>query len=182
MEDQLLWKRIQMSDKNALKKLHAKYFHQMLLHASKQLSGDNGLAEELVSDCFIKLWENRKTILIRSSVRNYLFIMIHHNIIDHFRKKKQIWEPLNQNIHVVPYEEDFDELEQNVRIYQAVKKLPDQCRKILELAVYEDMTYSEIADKLSISKNTVKTQIGRAYRKLKETLDPKEFLLFLLIH
>jgi RNA polymerase sigma-70 factor (ECF subfamily) len=66
-------------------------------------------------------------------------------------------------------------------LYQAVKKLPDQCRKVLELSTFESLTYQEIAEKLQISKNTVKTQVGRAYKHLREMLDPKDFNFFLVI-
>jgi len=62
-----------------------------------------------------------------------------------------------------------------------LEKLPEQRRRILELAVFESFTYAQIAEKLQISINTVKTQIGRAYRFLKEELDPRSIqLLFLL--
>jgi RNA polymerase sigma factor (sigma-70 family) len=60
------------------------------------------------------------------------------------------------------------------------KSYPDQCRKVLELAVFDSKTYNEIAEELNISKNTVKTQMGRAYKHLKEKLDPKEFSFFIL--
>jgi RNA polymerase sigma-70 factor (ECF subfamily) len=51
----------------------------------------------------------------------------------------------------------------------------------LELSIFESLTYQEIADKLHISKNTVKTQVGRAYKHLREMLDPKDFNFFLVI-
>jgi len=40
------------------------------------------------------------------------------------------------------------------------------------------LTYNQIAEKLGVSRNTVKTQMGRAYRSLKESLDPRDFYLF----
>jgi len=43
------------------------------------------------------------------------------------------------------------------------------------------MSYNEIAENLHISRNTVKTQIGRAYRSLKEMLDPKDFNFFIIV-
>jgi DNA-directed RNA polymerase specialized sigma24 family protein len=52
---------------------------------------------------------------------------------------------------------------------------------LLEMAVFDSKTYNEIAEELHISKNTVKTQMGRAYKHLKEMLDPKEFSLFIFI-
>jgi len=181
VEDSTIWKDIKRSDKKALRKLHNKYFHQMYLYASKSANGNEGLAEELVSDCFIKLWENRKNIEIRDSVQHYLFLMLHNHIIDHFRKKRMLTEPLGQDFAVPGDEKSFDDQKQYVRLYQAVKNLPDQCRNVLEMAIFESLTYKEIAEKLHISKNTVKTQVGRAYKYLREMLDPKDFNFFLVM-
>jgi RNA polymerase sigma-70 factor (family 1) len=181
VEDNTIWKDIKRNDKKALRKLHDKYFHQMYLYASKSTNGNEGLAEELVSDCFIKLWENRKNLDIQSSVKHYLFIMLHNSIIDHFRKRKIITEPITDDFRAPGNEKEFDDRKQYARLYLALKKLPDQCRKVLELAVFESLSYQEIADKMHISKNTVKTQVGRAYKCLREMLDPKDFNFFLII-
>lgn len=153
----------------------------MYLYASRSTNGNEGLAEELVSDCFIRLWENRKKIEIHDSVKHYLFVSLHNGIIDHFRKKKLFTEPLKQDFAVPGDEKFFDDQKQYARLYLAVKKLPEQCRNVLELAIFESLTYQEIADKLHISKNTVKTQVGRAYKYLREMLDPKDFNFFLVI-
>ena len=180
MEEKILWAEIKRGDKIALKQLHNSYFHQMYLYAAKSIPNSNGLAEELVSDCFIKLWENRKNILINSSVKHYLFVMLHNSIIDYHRKRKYDTEPITENIQVPGDEKFFDDQKQYALLYLAVKKLPEQCRRILELAVFESLSYKEIADTLHITRNTVKTQMGRAYRSLKENLQPKDFNLFLV--
>ena len=52
---------------------------------------------------------------------------------------------------------------------------------ILELAIFESCTYQEIAEKLGITKNTVKTQMVRAYKFLKESLDPADFFFFFFL-
>jgi RNA polymerase sigma-70 factor (ECF subfamily) len=181
VEDSTIWKDIKQNDKKALRKLHDKYFHQMYLYASKSTKGNEGLAEELVFDCFIKLWENRKRIDIHDSVKHYLFLILHNHIIDHFRKKKLLTVPLADDFKAPGDEKFFDDQKQYARLYLAVKKLPDQCRKVLELSIFESLTYQEIAEKLHISKNTVKTQVGRAYKHLREILDPKDFNFFLVI-
>lgn len=152
----------------------------MCLYALKSTRSNSGLAEELVSDCFIKIWEQRKYIEIKTSVEHYLFLMLHNAIVDHFRKKRVITEPLMNDFTAPVNEKDFDDQKQYARLYKAVKKLPVQCRKVLELAVYESLTYQEIADKLNISRNTVKTQMGRAYKYLREMLNPKDFNFFLV--
>ena len=87
--------------------------------------------------------------------------------------------------HVTPVNIDWivewNEFDNYARLYNTLEKLPNQRRHILELAVFDSCSYAQIAEKLQISVNTVKTQIGRSYRFLREELDPKSIqLLFLL--
>lgn len=180
MDHSFIWEGIRNGDKAALKMLHNRYFHQMCLYAARTLHKSNGISEEIVDDCFIKLWENRRNIEIHTSLKHYLFLVLHNALIDHIRKKKLITEPLTADFPLPGDEKDFDEQIQYANLYKAIKKLPDQCRKVLELAVFGSKSYNEIAEELNISKNTVKTQMGRAYKQLKEMLDPKEFNLFIL--
>jgi len=171
-----LWKNIKAGNKQALNELHEKYFHQMCLYAHKS-TNNSGIVEELVSDCFIKIWENRKKISIKISVKNYIFLILRNSIIDYYRKK-QVHQETLENLPEIADESYFDEQKQYALLYQALEKLPQQRRKILELAVFDSLSYKQIAEKLNISRNTVKTQIARAYRLLKESLDPKDFYLF----
>ena len=179
MEHNFIWEEIKKGDKDAFKKLHERFFHQMYLYARNSVT--HAEAEELVDDCFIKLWEYRRKIDIHTSLKQYLYLMLHNAIIDHMRKKKIITEPLANDFPMPGNEKYFDDQKRYATLYKALKKLPEQCRKILEMAIYDSKTYNEIAEELNISKNTVKTQMGRAYKFLKEKLDPKEFNLFILV-
>ena len=181
MEDDLtLWKNIREGNTQALKVLHDRYYYQMYLYAIKLYHNQSGL-EEAVSDCFIKLWTKRSEILIEHSVKSYLFLMLRNGLIDLIRKKRDIILLEVSFIPDLPDNETINEQDHYARLYNALEKLPEQRRRILELAVFESCTYAQIAERLGISVNTVKTQIGRAYRFLKEELDPKSInLLFIL--
>ena len=150
----------------------------MLLFARKSVN-DPLLAEELVSDCFIRIWENRSRIDIKVSVKSYLFLMLRNLIADHFRHRQLSVQSL-ERIPDIAEEDVFDSFRQYAKLYAALEKLPRQRQKILEMAVFNSLTYDEIAEKLGISRNTVKTQMARAYRFLRENLGPGDFLLFLL--
>lgn len=180
MEELKLWENIKKGDVQALNSLHARYFHQMCLFAHKTVN-DNQTIENIVSDCFIKLWENRKKIEIKTSLKSYLYQVLRNQIIDHYRSKQENLE-LMQELPNIASEAEFNEQERYAKLYKAVSKLPEQRKIILELAVFESLTYQQIADKLNISKNTVKTQIARAYRFLKESLEPRDFYFFLILH
>ena len=181
MEDDLtLWKKIRNGDTHALKVLHDRYYNLMYLYARKTDYNQQGL-DEAVSDCFIKLWAKRSDIVIDRSVKSYLFLILRNALIDLARKKNRIIPFEVSSLPELPDDETQHELDNYARLYNALDKLPQQRRRILELAIFESYSYAQIAEKLQISINTVKTQIGRSYRFLKEELEPKTIqLLFLL--
>ncbi len=180
LKDKQIWNDIKKGNKGALKQLHDRYFNQMCLYALKSI-GESGEVEEIVSDCFIEIWENRNKIEIKSSVKYYIFLMLRHNIIDFHRKNKFLIESIEQ-IPEPAQEEVFDEQQEYAALFSVLEQLPSQRRRILELAIFDSLSYSEIAQKLEISKNTVKTQIGRAYRFFKENLKAEDFYFFFVFY
>lgn len=179
MENQAIWKNIAAGDVGALRLLHDKYYCQMCLWAANYLRNET-VAEELVSDCFIKLWDQKKQIIIEKSLRSYLFLMLRNQLISYVRKNKNA---LVTGIDKIPDfcdDETTNKQEYYAELYRAINKIPKQRREILELAVFESLTYQEIATRLNISINTVKTQMGRAYRFLKEELNPEDFIFLYL--
>ena len=179
MDDNIIWNEIVNGDVRAFRILHDKYYSQMWLWASNY-SRNELLAQELVSDCFIKLWEKRQKIIIEKSLKSYLFLMLRNQIVSYARKSKHELVIGFDKLYDIQEEVSFDNLDYYAELYRIIDKIPEQRRKILELAVFDSLTYKEIATQLSISVNTVKTQMGRAYQFLKEELDPKDFLLFSL--
>ncbi|MEN6453421.1 MAG: sigma-70 family RNA polymerase sigma factor [Prolixibacteraceae bacterium] len=175
LEDQTIWNSFVAGEVNALRVLHDKYFHPMCIWANKHLR-DEIVAEEIVSDCFIKLWERRGKISIKKSLKSYLFLMLRNQLVSHLRKDKNKLiietDKIPEIMEEMAIEQDFYS-----NLYTAINKIPERRRRILELAVFESLTYKEIAERLDISLNTVKTQIGRAYQALKEELDPNDFVL-----
>ena len=176
MDDQNIWGKIVNGDVDALRILHVKYYYPLWLWASKY-TRNKTLAEELVSDCFIRLWERRKHILVEKSLKSYLYLMLRNQIVSHARKSKHELLIGSDNLPDMPDEVTISNQDYYAALYLAIQKIPEQRRKILELAAFESLTYKEIAAQLDISVNTVKTQMGRAYQFLKEELDPKNFLL-----
>ncbi len=180
MDDQSIWSRIVGGDVVALRNLHDKYYYQLWLWASKHTHNET-LAEELVADCFIKLWERREHILIEKSLKSYLYLMLRNQMVSQHRKSKKQIVFNSENLPDLPDETTINNQDFYADLYRAIQKIPEQRRTILELAVFDSLTYNEIATRLNISVNTVKTQMGRAYLFLKEELDPKNFLLFSLL-
>ncbi len=163
---------LRKGDQKAFTDLFEWYYLPMCAFISNIIK-DNDTVEDLVLDCFVKLWEERKSLDIRSSVRNYLLTLARNAAISNLRKNKVQQVDLEKAAKVI-FEEDsslFMEPDIYNRLYQALDKLPEQRLKILKMAVFEKKSYACIAEELGISVNTVKTQIARSYRFLKSELD-----------
>lgn len=136
------------------------------------MCGDSFLAEEVVQEVFMQLWEQR---VDPSSIRNphsYLATLVRNRIYDMIRHRSVI----RAHEERVRYEmeaadlEDLTEEEREAMISQAwrlVQSLPEAAREIFLLATMEGLKYSEIAERKGISINTVKTQLRIARKKLR---------------
>jgi RNA polymerase sigma-70 factor (ECF subfamily) len=171
--DIYLWNRIKNGDINALGDLYDKYYYQLYLYA-KKLYNDVDECEDAVSECFIKLWSKKEALIIDHSLKTYLYLIIKNDFVDKTRKKKESIR-LENLYSDIPDEETIREYEKYAELYKIMERIPDQRLAILKLATFDSLTYAQIAKKLNISVNTVKTQMGRAYRFLKEELDRKSF-------
>ncbi|MEN6454375.1 MAG: RNA polymerase sigma-70 factor [Prolixibacteraceae bacterium] len=177
--DQVVWESIRNGNVDSLKLLHERYYFQLCHYVNRFLK-DMTVSEELVSDCFVKLWLHRDQIFIQKSVKAYLYFMVRNRMINYSNKRKRDLVQHTNLLPDCPADEEMNKLDFYAELYRAIKLLPEQRRKILELAAFGALSYSEIASQLNISVNTVKTQMGRAYQFLKEELDPRSFYLFFL--
>ena len=143
-------------------------------------------AEDAVGDVFLKLWEERRFLLIETSVKSYLFKSVYNQCINILERKK-VHEKYENYVKHLQYvnENDSDyplsslmESELTETIQKAIEKLPPQCRKIFEMSRKEQLSHEEIAIKLGVSINTVHMQIKRALGKLR--IELKDFLPFFL--
>jgi RNA polymerase sigma-70 factor (ECF subfamily) len=161
-----------------------------LYNYSKQILKDPDAAEEAVEVTFLNLWENRANIVLESSIKSYLFRSVYNNCLNQLKhllvKERYV---LYFKHHVAtddsgslisndyPLSQVIEkELEQVLE--KALNSLPPQCREVFLLSRHENFKNDEIAEKLNISVNTVRTQISRALTKLREKL--KEYLPILL--
>lgn len=141
------------------------------------------IAEEVVHNLFIKLWENKADLEIRTSFKSYLFRSVRNQCLNHLRNQK------SRAISVDSLEEVEDELLEEISIYEemdmpelkatiksAIDDLPPKCRQIFLMSRESELTYTQIAEELSVSKKTVENQMGIALKRLKEKLSPSLFL------
>ena len=77
---------------------------------------------------------------------------------------------------------ELDELDELYKqLLNAIEQLPEQCKKIFKLSRFEELKYSEIAEKLGLSVKTIETQMGRALKMLREKFKNKISILWVLL-
>jgi len=162
-------------DEKAYRLLINRYFERLLEQAQNILHCLHA-AEEVVCDVFIKIWENRQRLQIRTKVRYYLHAAVRNQSIDRLRKRMR--ERSFQSELVLDKEpvslsgEDYlIERELAERIEYAVASLPPQGRHIFRLSREEGKKYREIADELNISIKTVETHMRRSLMQLRDMLN-----------
>jgi RNA polymerase sigma-70 factor (ECF subfamily) len=138
---------------------------------------DQDTAEEIVQDLFVRLWQEREKLEIRSSLNGYLFRSVHNRCLHHFEHKKVV----ERHAHEMAFESElntedpvetlqFKELQ--AKIATILERLPERCGKIFCMNRFDGLKYAEIAEKLSISVKTVEANMGKALKEFrKELLD-----------
>lgn len=150
-------------------------------------------AENILHDVFLMLWERRFELFTDEDLTGYLLVSTRNKCIDLIRKRmreleagKELQEEyfitLKTNLDSLEalnqhqlYSNDIDKI-----VNEAISKLPEKCRKIFVMSKIQKKKQKEIAQELNITVNTVETQMGIAYKKLKEILNDKFILAILL--
>lgn len=174
--DNDLFARIRHNDKQAFDLLFRKYYTPMCRFALK-LNGSEAAAEEAVQEVFIYLWEQRHHLTVSKSVVNYLFQSIKNKVYEHFRKVQTRAKYEEEYVSISQNQDDsaekqLDDYQISCLIWNAVDQLPEKCREIFQLSRDEGLTYNEIAEHLHVSPKTVENQMGIAFKKLREILQP----------
>lgn len=141
-------------------------------------------AEDVVQKTFCKLWDQRDTLDIQSSINSYLYRIVHndcmnfiHQQISHKEHNMNYSSTIDETVDSVSDHMSVTELQKAIDV--ALAGLPPQCRKVFEKSRMEQLTYAEIAKELNISTNTVENHISKALKLLRVEL--KDFLLVCLL-
>jgi len=178
-----IWNKIKAGDKQAFKLFFDEYYSSFCLYANSIL--DNlELSQDIVSDCFVRIWERKEKILIKTSFEKYVLLSVRNSIYSYLRSprsKSVDIDVIIERLENTPIEEYDVEKEETIqRVYMLIQELPEQRRRILEMATFKGMSYKDIAENLNISVNTVKTQLSRAYHFLREKLMDDSIILWLI--
>jgi RNA polymerase sigma-70 factor (ECF subfamily) len=167
-------------DRDAFRLLYARY-SAPLFSLAVRMVGDPGEAEELLQDAFVKIWRNAAAFDSRKSRPfTWAVTIMRRTCIDHLRKRRclpvvtplpdEAGAPANyfnggNGRQTTEAREDTD------RLLEALANIPPHPRRALELALFSELTHSEIAQHLEQPVGTVKSWIRRGLLDLRTTLN-----------
>lgn len=183
--DEQLFNLIENGDKIAFTEAYNKY-HRLLYSVSYRYLMDREKAEEAVQYVFVRLWEYRSDLNIGISLKNYLFTMTKNYVLNVIRNENSAIEKQYELAQrTSEYEDDFVEKFENRErmdiFYKALDKLPEQKREICLLKVREELSNKEIAERMNLSVNTIKTHYSEALKLLRIHLKKMLMIILFLI-
>lgn len=143
-----------------------------LLAIAMQKTGDRNVAEELVQDTFLVLYNRKETLGELKSLMAFLYTVLKNQILDRYRREmvEQKYE-VHLSYAFVEAEDSTESMmatKDLERLLSAeIEKLPAQCRNVFKLSRSEYLSNKAIALKLEISENTVEQHMRKALRILR---------------
>ena len=156
------------------------FYSTPLFHYAFGIIKNKETVEELISDVFMEVWKQRKTLLEIEHISGWLHTITYRKAISALRHASTI--PLQINIEDIEYfnmspiespDEKMIKREEIDNLYQAIEELPSKCKHVFFLAKIDKLPYKEISNILNISVSTINYHIGFAMNSLKNRLRKK---------
>jgi len=173
-------------DMKAYKELYLLMFDS-LFHFSYSFVKSKQVAEELVSDVFLKLWQIRGQLNTINNLKLYLFGITKNFSLSYLARASK-----NLSIQLVDIDLDEISIESAIEfknpedlyianetiknVLQAIRNLPPQCQIIFSMVKVDGLKYKEVAGLLNISVFTVRNQVAIATKKIEDALPQKRQL------
>ena len=163
---------IQKQNKFVFKKLYESLYEDLVFFANGYLF-DISASEDIVQETFIQLWEKAKTITIKNSLKAYLYSMVRNRCLNYLKTIK-----ITDSFNILDFQaiiesdyglDDYTNEDKEIiysQILKIIETLPAKMQTIVKLRFMNNYKYSEIAEEMNVSVNTVKTQLKRAKIKI----------------
>ena len=149
----------------------ARKFEKNLLNFFWRQGVSYSEGEDLVQETYLRLWKYRREYQPTAKLSTFLFLMARQVRIDALRRqtrranREESWakeQPTSEGPKAFGVRED---------VRWAVSRLSEPLRDVIELGVFQDLAYAEVAKVLGIPIGTVKSRMHNALKELKEIFD-----------
>lgn len=171
VSDKSIIQAIKSNKKEAMHLLFEKYFAQLVVYA-EYLVRDKGMAEDIVQDLFVRLWQVNYLEKYKGvDLKYYLFRSTKNACLTYLKKQDLLKNPVDLKQIEIPDEVFFDINEEKIKkVGKELEKLPDRTQQVVKRVMVHRMKYQEVADEMSISINTVKSLLKDGIKKLRKNL------------
>ena len=179
------------SGRHAFQSLFRYYYPRLKAYAATMV--DDSVAEDLVQDLFLYVWEHREDLIMGASFQSYLFQGIYTRCIDHFRKHAS-FSPCDMAVYEeylteqAAFLQNDDEAWEELyakdfyqQLYELLKEIPQQRREVFFLAYLDGKKTKEIADQLDMPVRTVESHLHLTLKFLKKHLSKKDFFFMVSV-
>lgn len=144
-----------------------------------RLVGRDGAAD-CVQETFISAWRSRARFdPARGSLAGWLLGIARYRSLDHLRSMARVPHPLDPARETATSASDTDDgahVANRLLVAHALETLSGRPRAVVELAMYSDLTQTQIAERLDVPLGTVKSDMRRAYHRLRVHLEEREVI------
>ncbi len=178
-DEQGLVARVRVGDEAAFRGLFVAFSAELVTFGAR-LVGSTAVAEEIVHDVLLGVWQGRASWTVRDSVRSYLFGAVRNRAIRYLKHERVAWRWREHEVAeararsawpVSPTADEQDRAQAlDAALARAVAELPDRCHRVFTLRWQRGLSYVEIADAMGISVRTVENQLARALKVLRRRL------------
>lgn len=173
LADVALIRRMTDGDETALAALYDRYAG-LVFSVAKRIVGDPSTAEEILQDIFYQAWRSASSFdPSRGSFAGWLLVSARNRSIDRLRRRHgEAADPLPEDAVTLSVNIESDAAQRILlsKVTQVIGELPETQRAALEMAYFEGMTHSEIAERTGEPLGTIKTRLRAALGSLKKAL------------
>ncbi|PZR27775.1 MAG: RNA polymerase sigma-70 factor [Citrobacter freundii] len=186
LNDELLLKKIAEGDEPSFRILFDRYHKTVFTHLFG-ITKSKEVSEELVIDIFVKLWAGRELLLEIRDIEAFLKKVGYNKSMDFFRiaarnaKLQKAIEREMDHGSGIPADVRLHDLELKEILRKAARQLSPQRRLVFTLSREEGLTHDQIAQKLNLSRNTVKNHMIEAIKSIKNYLKANDIETYLLL-
>ena len=151
---------VKARDQGAMAQLYDRY-SSIVYAVALRVLGDTGAAEDVLQEVFLQLWRNPSAFdSARGSLAAWLAVITRNRAIDALRKRKPETDIEDVIVSVAPdLASDADRTRVAAKIRGLLSSMPSAQRSALEMAYFEGLSHSEIANKTGEPLGTIKTRI-----------------------
>ncbi|HWB91393.1 MAG TPA: sigma-70 family RNA polymerase sigma factor [Puia sp.] len=182
-EDLLLWNRFRNGDADAFSGLMRAHYQDLYSYGTR-FTGDEGLVKDCIQDLFLTLWVNRLSISETSFVKYYLLKSLRHNLTRAISRSRHFNHPGEGHFEHLfngaqPLENDLIREEHLAELARKMRKvlagLTRRQQEVIYLRFYMDADVEEIAEIMSLNRQSVYNLLHDALRKLRRVSPKKAF-------